>query len=320
MIFYTYLAPDVLSVKNIENDFAMQALIGILRGFTQNCFIAEFEDYRVQDSIKEQVNNLPDTFDRKIIQKLLKTLSKHNRFIYCLIPDYSGKKDDVSCVVEQAAKCLLDLIILSEANKGAEIPKGLEKATLATYQTTDFENLRSTLAINGRTFVSGELDQKDFLDWCFGKMLRYPTRIEVCDKLFGSRFSGNFEYTVKTFLRWFEQIIVEPQSCKLIFHCGKPEGHTDHHIKTQLVNFKTGRLENLPMEIQFYQLPDNSQALPHDRYLITDQIVIDIGRGFDFLDRNTRKNRDLTVGYKSFKEVDNLLKSYASAMLPRILI
>ncbi|RZB36910.1 MAG: hypothetical protein SRB2_01710 [Desulfobacteraceae bacterium Eth-SRB2] len=320
MIFYTYLDPDVLSVENVENDFAMQALIGILRGFTQNCFIAEFEDYRLQDAIKEQVNSLPDTFDRKIIKSLLTALKKRNRFIYCLVPDYSGNEDDISCLVEQAAECFLDLLLFSEANKDAEIPDGIEKATLATFQTTNFENVRSNLAINGRTFTNGELDQNDFLNWCFGKMLRYPTRIEICDKLFGSRFSGNFEYTVKTFLRWFEQIIVEPQSCKLIFHCGKPEGHTDHHIKTQLVSFKTGRLENLPMEIQFYQLPDNSQALPHDRYLVTDQIVIDIGRGFDFLDRNTRKNRDLTVGYKSFKEVDNLLKSYASAMLPRILI
>ena len=74
------------------------------------------------------------------------------------------------------------------------------------------------------------------------------------------------------------------------------------------------------MEIQFYQLTDNSQVLPHDRYLITDQVAIDFGRGLDFLDKNTRKNRDLTIGYTSFKEVDNLLKSYASAMLPRILI
>ena len=292
MIFYTYLDPDVLSVKNIENDFAMQALIGILRGFTQNCFIAEFEDYRIQDAIKGQVKSLPDTFDRKIVKKLLKALSKYHRFIYCLIPDYSGKKDDISCVVEQAANCFLDLILFSEANKDTEIPKGIEKATLATFQSADFENFRSNLAINGRTFVSGELDQNNFLDWCFGKMLRYSTRIEICDKLFGSHFGDNFEYTVKTFLRWLEQIIVDPQSCRFIFHCAKPDGHTDHHIKTQLLSFKTGRLKNMPMEIQFYQLTDNSQVLPHDRYLITDQVAIDFGRGLDFLDKNTRKNRE----------------------------
>ena len=318
MIFYTYLDPDVLSIKNIENDFAMQALIGILRGFTQNCFIVEFEDYRLQDAIKEQVNSLPDTFDRKIIKSLLTALSKRNRFIYCLIPNYSGNKDDISCVVEQAAECFLDLFLFSETNKHTEIPEGIEKAKLATFQATDFENFRSSLAINGRTFISGELDQKDFLDWCFGKMLRYPTRIEICDKLFGSKFGDNFEYTIKTFMRWLEHNVVDPKSCKFIFHCAKPDGKTDHHIKTQLLSFKTGRLKNMPMEIQFYQLADNSQVLPHDRYLITDQIVIDIGRGLDFLDKNTQKNRDLTIGYKSFKEVDNLLKSYAPAMLPRI--
>lgn len=320
MIFYIYLDPDVLSAKNNENDFAMQALISALRGFTQNCFIAEFEDYRIQDAIKEQVKSLPDNYDRKIIKKLLGALSKRNRFIYCLIPEYSGIQQDIAYAADQAQDCLLDLFLFSETNKDTEIPEGIEKATLSTYQSTDFENSRSNLASNGRTFVSGELDEKDFLDWCFGKLSRYPTRIEICDKLFGSRFGDNFEYTVRTFLRWLEQILVDPQSCKLIFHCEKPAGHTDHHIKTQLADFRTGRLGNLPIEVQFYQLPDNIHPLPHDRFMITDQVVIDIGRGLDFLDRKTHKNRDLTIGYKSFREVDNLLKSYASAMLPRLSI
>ncbi len=70
MIFYIYLDPDILSVKNISNDFAMQALISALRGFTQNCFITEFQDYRIQDAIKEQVKSLPDNYDRKIIKSL----------------------------------------------------------------------------------------------------------------------------------------------------------------------------------------------------------------------------------------------------------
>jgi hypothetical protein len=320
MIFYIYLDPDVLSAKNIENDFAMQALISALRGFTQNCFIAEFEDYRIQDAIKEQVKGLPDNYDKKIIKKLLGALSKRNRFIYCLIPDYSGNRQDIACAVEQAPGCFFDLLLFSETNKDTETPDGIEKTTLSTYQSTDFENSRSNLARNGRTFVSGELNEKDFLDWCFGKMLRYSTRIEICDKLFGSKFGDNFKYTVKTFLRWLEQILIDPENCKLIFHCGKPAGHTDHYIKTQLAEFRTGRFENLSIEIQFYQLPDNIRYLPHDRFMITDQVVIDLGRGLDFLDRKTHKNRDLTIGYKSFKEVDNLLKSYSSAMHPLISI
>lgn len=138
MIFYIYLDPDALSPENIENEYAMQALIGTLRAFTQNCCIAESEDYRVHNAIKENVNNLPDTYERKLVKKLLAFLEKRNRFIYC--------------------------------------------------------------------------------------------------------------------------------------------------------------------------------------YMITDQFVIDLGRGMDFLDRKTRRNRDLTVGYKSFKETDTLLKNYASAKLTRILI
>ena len=85
MIFYVYLDPGVLSADSIENDYAIQALIGVLRGFTQNCFIAEFEDYRIQDAIKENVNSLPDNYDRKLIKKIACALLRWQKIMIRLL-------------------------------------------------------------------------------------------------------------------------------------------------------------------------------------------------------------------------------------------
>jgi hypothetical protein len=56
------------------------------------------------------------------------------------------------------------------------------------------------------------------------------------------------------------------------------------------------------MEIQFYQFPSSDNALPHERFILTDQIALSIDRGLDFLDKNTRKNRDVDIGYKSLRK------------------
>jgi hypothetical protein len=246
MIFYVYLDPAVFPLANNHGPYAVQLLIGVLRGFLQNCFIAEFEDYRVQESIKNNVASLPDTYDRKIIKSLLATLQKRNRFVYCLVPDYSGGKDDLLCVLDQAAGAFLDLLLLKEINSQLVIPREVEVATLVTYQSTDFETRRSLLASEGRTLKEGELDEEEFLNQLFRKALRFAAKIEICDKLFGRRFGDNFEYSAKTLFRWLEKVLIDPSRCKLIFHCGKPDGYGDHHMQTQLASFRHGRLFALP--------------------------------------------------------------------------
>lgn len=81
----------------------------------------------------------------------------------------------------------------------------------------------------------GDSDEQNFLDQNSKKALRFATRIEVCDKLFGRRFGDNYLYTRKIMFRWLEQAINDPSNCKLIFHCGKPDdeyGPDIDYIKT----------------------------------------------------------------------------------------
>ena len=318
MIFYVYMDPKVLSTENLQHKYATQAFIGILRGFLQNCFIAEFEDYRIQEAIKIQVKGLPDSFERKLIKSLLATLQKRNRFIYCLIPDYSGGKDDFTCVLEQAIDALLDLILVEEFPTDFKDPDGLEIATLGTYQTTNFETYRSQMVSNGLIINNGDLEGKDFWDKCFGKALRFSRKIDICDRLFGKLFGDNYKYNVKVMLRWLEKTVLDPNNCKLVFHCEKPDGNTDIYMKTQINSFRQGRLSKMPIEIQFYQLPNLEKSLPHARFIITDQITLKIDPGMDFLDPKTGKNRDVCIEYKSCKEVNTLLKSYTHAILSHI--
>lgn len=323
MIFYVFLDPEVIGFANQLGGLGLQSLNGILRGFLQNCFIAEFIDYRIQQSIKDQINALPEIYERTIIKKLFTALQKRNRFIYCLIPDHSGKKSDVQCCIEQAISSFIDLLLLKQIPSDIPIPPGIEVTTLDSYQNCDFECNRSLLASNGRTLREGDLDEKDFLDQNFMKALRYASRIEICDRLFGRKFGDNYLHTTKIMLLWLEEVLSDPNNCTLIFHSGKPDetfGPDIDFIRAQISGLRRGRLTSLQIQLVLYdhEIPD--KCLPHERFIFTDQIAFEIGRGMDFIDRKTRKNRDISIGIKDKKEVENLLKAYKGGMLTPITI
>jgi hypothetical protein len=316
MVFYVYFDPEVISVARTGGAYAVQSLISVLRGFTQNCCLFDFEDYRVSDALKSEVESLPEDFDRKIIKTLLAEFKKRNRFVYALAPHYASNQHDSVAVLQQAAAAFLDLLLLKEFHPPPALPNGIEIATLANYQHTVFEAERARLAVEGRTSAESALDEKDFLNQHFHKAMRHAARIEICDRIFGDRFADNYIYTTRTMFRWLGEILANPADCRLIFHCAKPDGNRNHHLLTHLGNFKRAHLANTQIEVQFYELPNVDNVLPHERFILTDQIALEIGRGMDFLNQKTARNRDVSVGYKSMKEVHDLLNSYSAGRLP----
>jgi hypothetical protein len=320
MIFYVFLEPEVISYSNERGPDALQNLTGILRGFVENCFITEFEDYRLQNLFAEQIKALPDCYERKVIKTIFSILQKRNRFIYCFIPDYNGAKSDLEIVLEKAGEVLLDLIFVKQCEDVGEIPDGVEIADITNYHNTSFADKRSKMMAEGVAAGDGEFDEEDFLNRHYLKIFRYARRIEICDKLFGRRFGDNFEYTTRKFLQWFEKIVHDPNDFILSIHCEKPDGHIDDRIKRSLQRLKRGRLSGVTIELVFYESPDAARALHHDRYILTDQIALQVGRGMDFLNRSTQKNRDTNMNLKSEDKIGRILATYAGFQTVKITI
>ena len=318
MVFYVYIQPEIIPLASNEGPYAIQCLIALLRAMLQNCLIVEFQDYRIQPAIEDAVNNLPEDFDRTIIKSILSTLQKRNRFIYCVTPQYPQTQSDVEYLLQQARQLELDILVLDDVSRADGRATGIERCSLGTYQHTNFEIERSQLAAVGKTWQNGQVREMDFLENHFKKAIRYATRLEFCDKLFGAKYGDNYEYTIKILLRWLASFVPDPSKLTLIIHTAKPAGHLDAHIQTQLTSFRPANLGPMKIELNFYELPNPDQILPHERFLSTDQVTFEIGRGMDFLDRGTHTNRDVSISTKSPKEVDDLLKSYESAKTPTI--
>jgi hypothetical protein len=318
MFFYIYLEPKVVEVAHQHGELGLQALIGILYGFLQNCFVADFEDERGWNELRDLVNSLPDEDNRKRIKEILTVMYKRNRLISCLSPDYAGDKSDLECLVEQAPGALLDLLLISEIGAPFEGFTAAETATLNTYQYSHFARDRTNLAGGGVTLEEGELDELVFLDKFLKKALKYAHSIEICDKIFGDRYGGNYKYTAQVFFNWLERNLADPENCKIIIHCGVPDETWLDVMKEHLTSLKSGRLAGVTIKLCLYDQVSVNAALPHDRFIVTDQIALGLPRGMDFLNRETRKNRDLTLDYKNNDQVNKLIASYAIGRQPEI--
>jgi hypothetical protein len=69
--------------------------------------------------------------------------------------------------------------------------------------------------------------------------------------------------------------------------------------------------------VHFYKEPLAlaNPSLPHQHFLLTDQVALDIDRGLGFLDWHTRHNRDTYINYQNRDEAQALLDSYAGGRL-----
>ena len=317
MVFYVYLQPEVVGEAQAGGTFAMQSLIGILRGFLQNCCIAEFDDYR--DSLKAAVNALPEDFNRTELKSVLAKLAKLHRFAYCLQEtDYLAGKAEAELAVEQSDSCLLDLLLLEEAMKDCTPAGTAEVCMLANYQNSEFERRRSQIAGDGITHGPDEMAEADLLNGVFLKMLRHASgEIEICDCILGEKFGDNFEYTIKVFLSWLGSALSAPGECSLTVHCGTPGKATPDYIKTQLAAFRAGPIADMKIAIQYYVEEDGKSRMPHERFILTDQFAVHLERGMDFLDKSSGKNRDAFVTMKSHAETVQLLDAYKALRASR---
>ena len=312
MVFFVYLDPALVRAAANAGELGWSVLAAILQAAAQNCVVLDFDDYRWQARIRSELDACSPVFERSLIKTYLATLATRNRLVPCFKDDDSGRRE-IDIVAAQAEDAELDCLV---AATPVTLPKGCcaESTTLASYLSSRFEQARSKVAAHGREYSGGELDSTEFLRVNFRKLLRHASRIEVCDAILGRKFSDNFKHALERFFNLIRVDCHAPDGCRVVIHC-EGSNRADYLHETVL------RLQvNLPpriqVEVRLYSSP-NGQCLPHERYLWTDQFALEIGRGMDFLDRSSGKNRDVSLNLKDVADVNGKVASFSRFRSPQ---
>ncbi len=262
------------------------------------------------------MDQIPDIYvNAKLnIEKLFTLLWKRKHFINCF-SDESGGYNGILYVLKQPESSLVDLLLITRKEK-FRLPKSpIETATLENYNQSHFASSRSSLASIGKTLKPDELDASYLLDTIFKKTLLFASKIEICDRIFGRKFNDNFEYTITSLFKWLEKNAINSNQLKeVVIHCEKPSDDprscTVKYMKTKIATIKKGRFRDLKIDLRFYPAKKGPEdILPHDRFFMTDQVALIIGRGMDFLSKRTKRNRDTTINYCDCNEIRAIINS-----------
>ena len=309
MVYYVYLDPGVIRVAAAAGDAGLSCLASLLKALGENCCVVEFDDWRVNQAIAEEIKNLGANADwTKKLKMLLAHLSKQKRFIVALkAPEAHPPISDVTSAGQQAAAAELDAIVTSEPV--SVTGTGAQVINLFAFAGSHFDLSRSQHATQGTTLAGGEHTTTDFYSKLLRKLLRYAQSVDFLDPLFGGKYGDHFKFTFRAIVREFASGRHESATNQITVHTANSTRIPHCRIETPTFH------ADIKVTVEAYDSTGANPTLPHERYLLTDQFALEIGRGLDLFDRDTNLNRDVSLSFKSPKEIQSLLNKAAASKL-----
>ncbi len=311
MLMRIILLPSVVSTIP-ENQIGVYILtIKLLQELEKNGIILVDDRNSIKTALSEGISKWPEKF-RIPAQKLLKQLWKKNRFVEVSLhedlPIHCENKICQPCI--KIAKEYLPLAVLARhvcnqcANKHLlELPI-VKIVDIEEYAIDDY--FRSKLDDRGCILSNGEWKQDKFEQEILIPLFRDAKHIKIYDRWIGRSILTPNGDKYKLTLEWIHKVFLEKSRLGL---SGIFEIYTGCQSTADLSDTITA-LRQLEIEIQkihanfkiIIKNENNKGQMPHDRYLITNQVAIAIDRGFDLIldNRNTnypRRLRDLRIDY-----------------------
>jgi hypothetical protein len=222
-------------------------------------------------------------------------------------PEPHPPVSDVTAAVQQAALAELDALLTEEA----VTPSGgaVHVIGLFGFAGSHFDQIRSRHATHGVTLEGDEHSSAEFYAKFLRKILRHAGSVEFLDRLFGEKYGDHFKFTLRTIVREFASNRHDGAAAKFVVHTDASDRVA--HCRIEVDQFHA----DIRVAIEAYGKDGEKSRLPHQRYLLTDQFVIDIGRGLDLFDKDSNRNRDISLSFKNAAEVRALLHRASAARI-----
>ncbi len=314
MLVRTILLPSVLRA-NPENQPAHYGMvIRLLQDLKKNGVVLLDDTNCIRASLLQDIPKWPVKF-RKKAEVLLTELKKKNRFVEVSLKD----EVQATCKNKPCQQCIRIAKIYSPpailASQGcnqcaqaqlASIPS-VEVVDVAEYSISDFFD--SYLKPRDHLLNRGEWTQHEFEQEILIPLLRDAKDVKIYDRYIGrSILQKKNAATYKFTLKWIIDVFVRERSSKFkgVFEvyggvntCSIPKPKRPNAVAA---------LRKLESDLrQFHPafkliIKDETQGgeMPHDRFLVTNQVAVSVGRGFNLLfGSNPRLVKDVTIAYCS---------------------
>lgn len=308
MLHLVYFAPENLSDPVVLTDAGAALLVGVLRSLLQNCLLLDFTDYRFDQRIMAEAENLPPSIS-KIVKTLLARLAKTNRIVRALQDDYSGGSD-LALLATQAERLGLELVIIRQEDQWDAAATRVSRVSVLEFPMSDFETQRSH-GMADRHFNDDEMAGERFIDLFVVPFIRYAERLEIIDGSLGENYRDDYAYTLDRFLAAVGHSCHWKERVRVTIHCCRGAGTKPDYVRDTVTEFARKHGLDGRVDVVFYAQPGQAFRFKHDRCLVSEMGVLNIGRGFDFVHKTDGRLRNTLIGFGG-PDATTLLAPYAA--------
>ena len=314
MLVRTILLPSVFRVNPGKSNAEYCMVIRLIQDLEKNGIVLVDDTHCTLAAMREDIKKWPQKYITKA-QKLLISLEKRDRFVEISLNDEVQAK----CKNQQCQQCIRmakiylppAIISSNHCNECAEKQiaqfPSIEVVDVAEYSMSNF--FEAHLNQNDHFFGKGELTQQEFDDKILIPLLRDAKHVKIYDRYIGrsilnKKVAKKYKFTIK----WILDVFLRERGSKFkgVFEIyggvniskDIPKAKTDDAI-VALREFEKDFKEMYPNFKLLIKDETKGSEMLHDRFLVTNQVAVSLGRGFNLLFGNPSRVQDVKIDYCS---------------------
>lgn len=314
MLVRTILLPSIFRVNPEKSNAEYGMVIGFLQKLEGNGIVLVDDTKCILAAIGQDIDQWPIKF-RKDAKELLTALRKKGRFVEKPLNDavqaHCQNQQCQQCII--MAKIHLPPAIISSDHCNECVAKeltelhGIEVVDIAEYSRSKF--VKENLNQNDHLFVKGELKPKEFEDKILTPLLRDAKHVKIYDPYIGrSILNKKSAKQYKLTIEWILEVFLRERGSKLNGFFEVYGGvKISREISKPKIPEAIAALRELEKEFkEVYPnfkliIKDETKhdVMLHDRFLVTNQVAVSVGRGFNLLFDSQSRLQDVTISYCS---------------------
>lgn len=329
MLTRTILLPSIFRGNSENFNSKYDMVIRFLQDLEKNGIVLVDDTHCIRDAMIEDIKKWPQK-QRTKAQQLLIVLEKKGRFVKMSLND----EVQTNCQNQQCQQCirmakiyLPPALISSDhckecaAKELTQFPP-IEVVDVAEYFMSKF--FEENLHLNDHFFGKGESKQ-EFEDKILIPLLRDAKHVKIYDRYIGRSMLNKEKESAnkyKNTIQWILEVFLRERCSKLNGVFEVYGGiNSSKKIPKSRIAAAINALRELEEEFK-KEYPNldfkliikdetKGEEMPHDRFLVTNQVAVSVGRGFNLLFGRQSLLQDVTISYfsdpgKIEQEVRNL--------------
>ncbi|MCX0414541.1 hypothetical protein ACV3P1_04030 [Clostridium perfringens] len=301
--------PDIYDNNLINNKFYCECLCNALDKILINGIIFTDNNNRYIELINKYIEKWPNNDKSDKLKRKLKLLFDYGKIVKI---DTNVERLELGCVKEN---CKIFHSLLQNSETSSIVPEWCDETNESNIRYTklsEFTESKLYDELDKRSEFYDKGDESKFEEEVLIPFLKYCKSVKIIDRVFSDHINEKTNYDIKKeYKNGLENIIKIIKSNNInaskvnveLYIAFKYDSSNKFHImsvkqKILKINEFINSLEKkYEINIECYY-KENYFDLTHERYIITNQAGIEIGRGLDFKD-SKGKLRDINVSLLS---------------------